>query len=112
MPPPEPPEENTEEDAEAGCAPKKKMTLGSSFKTAEQALPPNNQELSVACELQTYFQSRNLDREGNPLKWWKENEKFYLRLSKVATSSPSERAFSAGGGCCYLLEVLPKARSY
>lgn len=120
MPPPEPPEENTEEDAEAGCAPKKKMTLGSSFKTAEQALPPNNQELSVACELQTYFQSRNLDREGNPLKWWKENEKFYLRLSKVAkkylcipaTSSPSERAFSAGGGCCYLLAVLPKARSY
>lgn len=99
MPPPEPPEENTEEDAEAGCAPKKKMMLGSYFKTAEQDLPPNNQDLSVACELQTYSQSC----EGNPLKWWKEHEK--LRLSKVAkkylctlaTSSPSERVFSAGG---------------
>ncbi|KAI2646520.1 E3 SUMO-protein ligase ZBED1 [Labeo rohita] len=98
-------QETSEEDAEAGCAPKKKMTLRSYFKTAEQALPPNNQESSVACELQSYLQSSYLDSEGDPLKWWKEHEKIYPRLSKVAkkylcipaTSSPSERAFSSGG---------------
>ncbi|XP_057210029.1 E3 SUMO-protein ligase ZBED1-like [Triplophysa rosa] len=108
VPPREPPQGNTEEeeeDAEAGCAPKKKMTLGSYFKTTEQALPPNNQEPSVTCELQSYLQSCNLDSEGDPLKWWNEHEKIYPRLSKVAkkylcipaTSSPSERAFSTGG---------------
>ncbi|KAL0194366.1 hypothetical protein M9458_012662, partial [Cirrhinus mrigala] len=48
VPPQETAQETSEEDAEAGCAPKKKMTLGSYFKTAEQALPPNNQESSVA----------------------------------------------------------------
>lgn len=105
MPPPEPAQENTEEDAEAGCAPKKKMTLGSNFKTTEQALPSNNQEPSVACELQSYLHSCKLDSEGDPLKRWKEHEKVYPRLSKVAkkylcipaTRSPSERAFSTAG---------------
>ncbi|XP_058248423.1 E3 SUMO-protein ligase ZBED1-like isoform X2 [Hemibagrus wyckioides] len=101
---PAPPKENTEENTEAGCTPKKKMTLGSYFKTTEQALPPSNHEPSVACELQSYLESCNLDSEGDPLKWWKEHEKVYPRLSKVAkkylcilaTSSPSERAFSTG----------------
>ncbi|XP_051780341.1 E3 SUMO-protein ligase ZBED1-like [Erpetoichthys calabaricus] len=105
VPPQETAQETSEEDAEAGCAPKKKMTLGSYFKTAEQALPPNNQKSSVACELENYLQSSYLDSEGDPLKWWKEHEKIYPRLSKVAkkylcipaTSSPSERAFSSGG---------------
>lgn len=102
MSPPEPPGENTEG---AKCTPKrKKTTLGCYFKTIEQDLPslPINQKLSVTCELQAYLQSHNLDSEGDPLKWWKENEKVYPRLSKVgkkywcipATSSPSERAFS------------------
>lgn len=81
MPPPEPAQENTE-DAEAGSAPMKKMSLGSYFKTAEQALPTNNQEPSVACVLQSFLQSCNLDSEGDPLKQWKENKKVYPRLSK------------------------------
>ncbi|XP_039597059.1 E3 SUMO-protein ligase ZBED1-like [Polypterus senegalus] len=105
VPPQETAQKTSEEDAEAGCAPKKKMTLGSYFKTAEQALPPNNQKSSVACELESLLQSSYLDSEGDPLKWWKEHEKSYPRLSKVAkkylcipaTSSPSERAFSSGG---------------
>lgn len=77
-------QETSEEDAEAGCAPKKKMTLGSYFKIAEQALPPNNQESSVACELESYLQLSYLDSEADPLKWWKEHEKIYPRLSEVA----------------------------
>lgn len=76
--------ENTEGGAEAGCAPKKKMTLGSYFKTADQAWPPNNQEPSGACELESYLQSSCLDSEGETLKWWKEHRKIYSRLLKVA----------------------------
>ncbi|KAI2645634.1 E3 SUMO-protein ligase ZBED1 [Labeo rohita] len=68
VPPQETAQETSEEDAKAGCAPKKKMTLGSYFKIAEQALPPNNQESSVACELESYLQSSYMDSEGGPIK--------------------------------------------
>ncbi|RXN04070.1 zinc finger BED domain-containing 1-like protein [Labeo rohita] len=51
--------------------------------TPRQALPPNNQGSSVACELESYYESSYLDSEGDPLKWWKEHEKIYKRSEKA-----------------------------
>ena len=56
-------------------------------------------------ELVRYEAEETLDLDGNPLKWWKERDKFYPILSDLscklfslpATSVPSERIFSCAG---------------
>uniref|UniRef100_A0A8C5LPC9 HAT C-terminal dimerisation domain-containing protein n=1 Tax=Leptobrachium leishanense TaxID=445787 RepID=A0A8C5LPC9_9ANUR len=62
----------------------------------------NNQ---VRKEVQAYFVERPLAKDGNPLIWWKGNQDKYPTLAKLsksylcipATSTPSERLFSAAG---------------
>lgn len=56
-------------------------------------------------ELFMYQNEREINRNGNPLEWWCSNRKKYPILSQLAfkylcitaTSSPSERMFSATG---------------
>ncbi|KAI2655656.1 E3 SUMO-protein ligase ZBED1 [Labeo rohita] len=86
---------------------KRKKTLGSFFKITERASPtqPPHQEQAVASELQSYLQCADLDSEENPLDLWREHQRVYPQLSKLAkkylsipaTSAPSERVFSTGG---------------
>lgn len=97
--------------AEDAPTTKKKKTLGSFSKTAEgaaaatQRLSPLQEQQAISSELQSYLQSGNLDSEEDPLDWWREHQRLFPRLSKLAkkylcipaTSSPSERVFSTGG---------------
>ena len=60
---------------------------------------------SIELELNMYLQTADLDAEKDPLIWWRQHEvaklaKKYLCIP--ATSSPSERGFSASGniGTC------------
>lgn len=59
----------------------------------------------AAAELAAYLLEDVIDGEENPLAWWKNNESRFPLMSLVtrkfvcvpATSSPSERVFSAAG---------------
>lgn len=97
--------ETAEEDAPTTS--KKKKTLGSFFKTTEGTTPRpshHQEEQAIASELQSYLQLDNLDSEEDPLDWWREHQRPYPQLSKLAkkylcipaTSSPSEMVFSTG----------------
>ncbi len=56
-------------------------------------------------EVQHYRAVQSLSVEANPLEWWKDNQKQFPRLAKLAkrylgipaTSVPSERVFSTAG---------------
>ncbi|XP_056445916.1 E3 SUMO-protein ligase ZBED1-like isoform X2 [Gadus chalcogrammus] len=109
------------ETAEDVTHPKKKKTLGSFFKTTEGTTPrpsPEQQQQAIASELQSYLQSGNLDTEEDPLSWWREHQRLYPRLAKLAkkylcipaTSSPSERVFSTGGNLvtCLRSSLMPE----
>ncbi|XP_041841996.1 E3 SUMO-protein ligase ZBED1-like [Melanotaenia boesemani] len=87
---------------------KKKKTLGSFFKVSGATTPrptPHQEQQAAATELRSYLQCANLDSEEDPLDWWREHQRLYPKLSKLAkkylsipaTSSPSERVFSTGG---------------
>ncbi|KAG1953673.1 zinc finger BED domain-containing protein 1-like [Pimephales promelas] len=90
-------------------AEKKRKTLGCFLKAAkgnEAAAPSDaSQENDVDMELGSYLLTRNIDREDDPITWWKEHKGQYPKLSVLArkylcipaTSSPSERVFSTGG---------------
>ncbi len=39
---------------------------------------------TVQQELSRYLMSAELDIEGSPLSWWKQNETLYPRLAQVA----------------------------
>ena len=62
-------------------------------------------KLSAREELEQYFSERPVSRKDHPLTWWKANGQRFHRLAKVAqdilaipaTSTPSERIFSAAG---------------
>ncbi|GAA6088583.1 zinc finger BED domain-containing protein 1-like [Tachysurus ichikawai] len=62
----------------------------------------------VRKEVQMYFSESQIDKQEDPLGWWKENEDRFPNLSKMArsflcipaTSTPSERIFSAAGNIC------------
>ncbi len=69
----------------------------------------------MEAELNSYLMTPAIDGEQDPLVWWKVYRVNFPRLSKLAckylcipaTSSPSERLFSAGGNvvtceCSYL----------
>ncbi|KAK0140110.1 Zinc finger BED domain-containing protein 1 [Merluccius polli] len=98
---------------------KKKKTLGSFFKVTERASPAHPPHQAVASELQSYLQCADLDSEENPLDWWREHQRVYPRLSKLAkkylsipaTSAPSERVFSTGGNIVTCLRSSLKPES-
>ncbi|XP_057183285.1 E3 SUMO-protein ligase ZBED1-like isoform X1 [Triplophysa rosa] len=92
---------------DAAAPKKKKKGLGSFFKvtTDKTAGPLLQQDHAIALELQSYLQTETLDAEEDPLKWWRESQRFIPRLSNLArkylcipaTSCSSERVFSTGG---------------
>nr|XP_033468853.1 zinc finger BED domain-containing protein DAYSLEEPER-like [Epinephelus lanceolatus]XP_033495512.1 zinc finger BED domain-containing protein DAYSLEEPER-like [Epinephelus lanceolatus] len=98
---------------------KRKKTLGSFFKITERASPTHPPHQAVASELQSYLQCADLDSEENPLDWWREHQRVYPRLSKLAkkylsipaTSAPSERVFSTGGNIVTCLRSSLKPES-
>lgn len=62
----------------------------------------------VRNEVQLYFAEAPVSKKDDPLKWWSKNEGRFPTLSKLAksflcipaTSTPSERIFSAAGNIC------------
>ena len=65
----------------------------------------NLQRLTIQSEILSFKQRENLDRKGDPLGWWKENQTIYPCLSTLAQrylscppySIESKRLFSIGG---------------
>lgn len=84
----------------------KAKTLGSYFKISSISPeePPSFHQV-VEAELSSYLTASTIDGEENPLTWWKEHQVNFPRLSRLAcrylcvpaTSTPSERLFSAAG---------------
>lgn len=86
---------------------KAKKSLSSYFKKA--ALPGQDasqpSRVSIETQLNMYLQTVEPDSETNPLEWWKQHEVNFPLVAMLAkkylcipaTSSPSERAFSASG---------------
>ena len=73
----------------------------------DKLLGPEKEEKSLTAteELEQYLAEKTVKRKSNPLHWWRENDKRFPQLSKVArcllnipaTSTPSERVFSVAG---------------
>ena len=94
-------------EAEPCTTGKGKRSLGSFFKS--KAVPPSSSttqlEDSIKAELDNYLMTPTIDGEEDPLAWWRMHNVNFPRLSKLArkflcvpaTSSPSERLFSASG---------------
>lgn len=86
---------NTEDPA---ALKKKKKGLGSFFKvTADKVVGrPQQQYQVIDLDLLSYLHSETLNTEEDSLKWWRESQKLYPRLSNLArkclcipaTSSP------------------------
>ncbi|KAM3837993.1 E3 SUMO-protein ligase ZBED1-like [Diretmus argenteus] len=77
--------------------------------SAEEVETLSEQKMEIVRhEVQRYFTERPLDKNKDPLEWWRENEKAFPTLSNVAksvlcipaTSTPAERIFSAAGNIC------------
>lgn len=93
---------------EAEPSKKAKRSLGSFFKSSA-AVPPASTAVQLECaieaEVNIYLMTPTIDGEEDPLAWWKVHRVNFPMLSKLArkflcipaTSSPSERVFSAGG---------------
>ena len=70
-----------------------------------QTVSVNRKIQVVISEVRLYFGEATLSKRDDPLKWWSENEGRFPTLSKLAkyflcipaTSTPSERIFSAAG---------------
>ena len=89
--------------------PAKKRNLGTLFKSNEEAEETTVQTISreqhFSVELNSYVSVPKLDFEEDPLAWWKVQASSYPILAQLAqkylcvcaTSSPSERLFSASG---------------
>ena len=86
---------------------KAKKSLGSFFKrSTASATVPIDPTAAIEAELSAYMQSPTIDNDEDPLLWWRLTHKVnFPRLSNMArkylcmqaTSSPSERIFSASG---------------
>lgn len=96
-----------EKEPSTSTVKKGKRSLGSFFKST--AVPPSSsvqlEDTAMEAELNSYLMSPAIDGEQDPLAWWKVHRVNFPRLSKLArkylcipaTSSPSERLFSASG---------------
>ncbi|XP_077966909.1 E3 SUMO-protein ligase ZBED1-like [Styela clava] len=75
------------------------------FESSESDDSADTEVPVVANEVNKFFSSTVLSECSNPLTWWKEQNANYPNLSKLvgkymcvtATSTPSERLFSAAG---------------
>ncbi|XP_077969270.1 E3 SUMO-protein ligase ZBED1-like [Styela clava] len=75
------------------------------FESSESDYSADTEVPVVANEVNKFFSSKVLSECSNPLTWWKEQNADYPNLSKLvgkymcvtATSTPSERLFSAAG---------------
>ncbi|XP_028298772.1 zinc finger BED domain-containing protein 4-like [Gouania willdenowi] len=94
---------------EAQSPPNKKMALAAFFKKKVPEPEPSSHQseaLKVETELATYLLTPEVDPDTEPLPWWKRHEPNFPRFSNLAkkylsvpaTSAPSERLFSVGGG--------------
>lgn len=92
---------------EAQPPPNKKMTLAAFFKkNVPESSSHQSEAVKVETELATYLLTPEVDPDTDPLQWWKRHEPNFPRLSNLAkkylsvpaTSAPSERLFSVGGG--------------
>ncbi|KAK0155081.1 Zinc finger BED domain-containing protein 1 [Merluccius polli] len=111
-------EENEVAAAEPGPALKKRRSLSSFFpkKTPASSLSEVDR---IRAELATYLLISEISEDADPLQWWKKQEENFPRLSKLArkylsipaTSAPSERLFSVGGGVvtCHRASLKPDA---
>ena len=73
----------------------------------DKLLGPEHEEegLTFEAELEQYLNEKLIKRTTKPLTWWKNNDRRFPKLAKVArsllnipsTSTPSERIFSIGG---------------
>ena len=73
----------------------------------DKLLGPEKEEVCVTsqAELEQYLLEKTIKRTTKPLTWWKNNEKRFPKLAKVArallnipaTSIPSERIYSVAG---------------
>lgn len=88
-------------------SPPKKKTLAAFFKKAAPAAGSQQSvRQKIEGELTSYLLGPEVDPDIDPLDWWKRHEPDYTRLSRLArkylvipaTSAPSERVFSVGGG--------------
>lgn len=100
--------------------PAKKRKLGSILRqcmagdSSVHTLTPKTPQQKAEIEVESYLRIPLQDVEGDPLQWWKVEEKNYPILATLArkylcicaTSSPSERLFSTSG-----LLVTPKRSS-
>ncbi|XP_033931523.1 E3 SUMO-protein ligase ZBED1-like [Pseudochaenichthys georgianus] len=89
-------------------AKKGKRSLGSFFKQSEAAAKADLSQYlkdAVEAELNSYLLTPSIDKEEDPLAWWKTHKVIFPQLPKLArkylcipaTSAPSERLFSASG---------------
>ncbi|XP_076874456.1 E3 SUMO-protein ligase ZBED1-like [Brachyhypopomus gauderio] len=94
--------------ADTSQAKKAKKSLGSFFKQSGTAAKGDSSPTlkdAVDAELNNYLLTPSIDKEEDPLAWWKTHKVSFPRLAKLArkylcipaTSSPSERLFSASG---------------
>ncbi|XP_039618326.1 E3 SUMO-protein ligase ZBED1-like [Polypterus senegalus] len=85
---------------------KTKKSLGSYFKKAGQGTTHSQPSRAlIELELSMYLQAPGPDTETDPLEWWRQHELSFPSVARLAkkylcipaTSSSSERAFSASG---------------
>ena len=98
---------DTNSSTELTCEPnkKRKISLGSFFKTSTPAATPIPTIEVIQSEMNSYILSPKLDAEGDSLTWWSSHKMNYPHLSVLArkylciqaTSAASERVFSASG---------------
>ncbi|KAL2091684.1 hypothetical protein ACEWY4_013947 [Coilia grayii] len=101
----------------AATVPKhKKASLGSLLgkRVARESTLTDDQKAEA--EMAIYLQERVIDREENPLIWWKNNQCRFPLMAKLAkkylcicaTSTPSERVFSTAGSVVTPIRSLLK----
>uniref|UniRef100_A0A8C5N3T4 BED-type domain-containing protein n=1 Tax=Gouania willdenowi TaxID=441366 RepID=A0A8C5N3T4_GOUWI len=97
---------NTEEECPATQAQgSSRNVLGSSSDSSCSDEEDEKQNREVQREVLQYFGEHPLSKKEDPLSWWRENAARYPTLAKLAksflsipaTSTPSERLFSAAG---------------
>ncbi|XP_071793267.1 E3 SUMO-protein ligase ZBED1-like [Asterias amurensis] len=84
---------------------KKRLTLGSLFKGRGNQRQERPAEETVKLQLEGYLAMPCIDSDDNPLQWWKDHERQFPTIGRIArkylcicaTSSSSERLFSTAG---------------